>query len=232
MKKIHIPFIIALVITIIFFGILVFPDIFRMNEFETITEISDLYDETIYVIFKWTTEDELQVGKPISVSSTVIGLPYTKAPSNPIEIHYLDTNPRDLEKHELKSGFDVIIPYLERQIFGREQMKSEELISEINYVSLQFTSLKNVTLNSGKETTSIDSDETIIRYIVPKSVSIEFCDYNTKPDCIEIENIIQPAPHHTFEIIQTNRMVLAASLIIILITIIVAWVEINRKYRG
>ena len=56
--------------------------------FQTISKVSDIYENPIYLTFSWESENELQVGKPVNVSLKVQGLPYQASPELPIEIHF------------------------------------------------------------------------------------------------------------------------------------------------
>lgn len=63
---------------IIFFigiGLVLFPS-FKDNDPVTVRKISNIYNEPIYLTFHWITDDEIQVGKLITLDILVTGLPY------------------------------------------------------------------------------------------------------------------------------------------------------------
>lgn len=69
--------IVALGIVLYFFAIWIFQPMTEDYSFQTVKTISNLYDEPIYLIFNWNTEDELQVGKLITLSIELQNLPYS-----------------------------------------------------------------------------------------------------------------------------------------------------------
>src|SRR5437899_11256646 len=44
---------------------------------ETVTKVSGIYKEPIFFTFHWITDDEIQVGKLITLDIKLKGLPYT-----------------------------------------------------------------------------------------------------------------------------------------------------------
>jgi len=61
-----------------------------------------------------------------------------------------------------------------------------------------------------------------IRFIVPTDVPATFCDDNIQT-CFEIENIIHPAPHDLEVQIQTNRIALGVSFMLVILSSVIVW---------
>ena len=89
-----------------FFMVWIYQPMNDDYEFQTITKISDVYADPIYLIFNWKTGDELQVGKLVTVWVEIRDLPYTdKDNLHDIEILFFE---HDLNYFNSQS--DLILP--------------------------------------------------------------------------------------------------------------------------
>lgn len=165
-------------------------------EFQTITKVSELYENPIYLIFHWKTEDELQVGNLITLWIEIKGLPYLPEDDlDKIKVNFLE---KDL--NYFNSETDLILP------------------SD----SFEF--------NPDWDNKVFRSNESDLRFIVPNNISIQYCDYNQINSCMIIENIIHPAPHDLAVQINTNKIGLAISLILLLLSAVIVWRTLRSTY--
>jgi len=77
-------------------------------------------------------------------------------------------------------------------------------------------------LKPNEEKNYFYSEPIKIRFIVPTDVPATFCDENI-PTCFEIENIIHPAPHDLEVQIETNRIALGVSLMLVILSSVIVW---------
>lgn len=158
-------------------------------QFVTVVKNSDIYDEPIFLILHWETEDELQVGKPIKLFAEIEGLPYSL--------------------NETSKNIEIVFNEEEMNFFKIEEDDS------IYYFKDRLTFKPD---SNGK----FISDAMNFRFIVPKDISIDYCDYNL-PNCVEMKNIIHPAPHDLAVQLDTNRIGIGVSLVVASFSSIVVW---------
>jgi hypothetical protein len=73
-------------IFVVFYGYL--EDVhFVEYQFYTVSRISDMYDESIYLSFHWTTTSEVITGEPVEVWAETL-LPYTSNPPQKIQVRF------------------------------------------------------------------------------------------------------------------------------------------------
>ena len=191
---------ISLIVVIIIIGGLltfwIFNPMSTDYEFQTITKVSEPYENPIYLIFHWKTEDELQVGNLITLWIEIKGLPYLPEDDlDKIKVNFLE---KDL--NYFNSETDLILP------------------SD----SFEF--------NPDWDNKVFRSNESDLRFIVPNNISIQYCDYNQINSCMIIENIIHPAPHDLAVQINTNKIGLAISLILLLLSAVIVWRTLRSTY--
>lgn len=193
MKKADIILIIGLpIIFVIGFALIAYP-IIELLDVETITKVSGIYEEPFYLTFHWVTDDEIQVGKLITLDIEVKGLPYNKNMSlNKIIIKFEETH--------LNYWFDEKDPRQKNFIQGDSML-----------------------LYPDWEKNIFKSDKMNLRFIVPTDIFINFCDFNIEPTCHKIENIIHPAPYDVANRIQSMRAIITVSLVAASLTTVVAW---------
>jgi len=152
--------------------------------------------------FHWKTADELQVGKIISLWIEIRGLPY------------FQTN---FTNQEIKFEFN------KKQInyFSNEFDVENNKISKIDYV----------TFNPDWKNNLFKSDELKFRFMNPVEISANLCDLNLQPNCVTLENIIHPAPHYMRFIIDSNRIEIGLSIIIVGFTASIIWLTILPKLK-
>ena len=81
----------------------------------------------------------------------------------------------------------------------------------------------NVTLYPDWKSNTFKSDKINFRFLIPEDISIQYCDYNIKATCFDIQKIIHPAPYDLANRIDSNRIVITLSLIIASLSAIVVW---------
>jgi len=64
-----------------------------------------------------------------------------------------------------------------------------------------------------------------LRFIIPTNINMMFCDENI-PKCIDILNVIHPAPHDLAVQLETNRVGLGISLMLVLLSSAIIWSRI------
>ncbi|QLH03643.1 hypothetical protein C5F47_08880 [Nitrosopumilus cobalaminigenes] len=97
---------IGIAIIFVLWGYFVLYDIADPYKAKTIKKISEPYEDPVYLIFNWETEDQIQVGKKIYLQIEAIGLPYNNTTLPPIEITIDETylnywNDENTENHEI-----------------------------------------------------------------------------------------------------------------------------------
>lgn len=105
-RKSTIYLLIGIAIIFLLWGYFVLYDIADPYKAKTIKKVSDIYDDPIFLIFHWETEDQIQVGKKIYLKIEAIGLPYDNSIELPIEITIDETylnywNDENTENHEI-----------------------------------------------------------------------------------------------------------------------------------
>jgi len=77
------------------------------------------------------------------------------------------------------------------------------------------------------------SESLNLRFIVPTAINMTFCDKNI-PKCINIPNVIHPAPHNLAVQLETNRVGLGISLVLIILSSVIVWSRIafDSSYRN
>ena len=115
---------------------------------------------------------------------------------------------------------EINIKFNNLNYFSNQFDEKNEKITQVDYLSLYPVWNEN----------KFSSDPIKIRYIVPIDVSVDLCDYNSNEECMKIEQIIHPAPHDTFVLIDNARTSIGVSLSILSLTIIIVWVNFRPKY--
>ena len=190
---------IAILIIIYFTNELVFIPLNEPYSFETVAKVSEQYPQPLYITFQWETADELQVGKLITFGAEIRGFPYT-IEDEPLEKIEFKFNERHLNYWNEESDIDKNI-VLEHD--------SIELIPDWD---------KNV----------FRSQKIDIRFIIPTDITLELCDQNIQ-ECILIENIIHPAPHDLAIQVETNRIGIGVSLLIVVFSSVIVWSKLRPK---
>lgn len=186
------------IIFVIGFFLIIYP-LYTPLDVETIRKVSEIYPEPIHLIFHWITDDEIQVGKLITLDVKVKGLQY-------------------FQNSTLKK---VEIVFNERQInywYDKDDPRQNK-----------FEQADQITLKPNWNYNVFESNKINLRFIVPENISIQFCDYNIEPSCHTIENIIQPAPYDLASQIDSNRIIITLSLIIASLSFIVVWSRIRGR---
>ena len=169
---------------------------------ETVSKVSGIYDEPIFLTFHWITDDEIQVGKLITFDVRAHNLPYTKNMTlNSIEISFIENQ----------------INYWYDQEDSRQN---------------RYPQSDTVTLYPDWENKIFKSDKINFRFIIPEDISIQYCDYNLETPCYDIPKIIHPAPYDLANRIDSNRIVITLSLIISSLSAIVVWSRLRDTLKN
>ena len=174
--------------------ILVFPFLFPIHlfdyEFYTVSKVSEIYKEDIFLSFHWKTANEIITGEPVEVWVEA-QLPY----------NYTD------QLQNIEITFDGIGFYAK---------------SSQNYFERISTSEK-VEFKSQKVGDRMFLTEPIkLRYAVEGAKDVLYCDYNVKPSCVKLLNIIEVAPHATMFDISMSKIIFVGTIGIFVLTIVVA----------
>ena len=171
---------------------------FTPLDVKTVTKVSELYEEPIFLTFHWITADEIQVGNLITLDIEIRNLPYN---SNMM-----------LE--------NISIRFYEEQLnfwsFEGDSKNNEILQND------------SVILNPDWNKSVFGSEKLYLRFIIPTDISAEYCDFNLKSPCTEIQNIIHPAPYDLKSRIDANRIVVILSLVTAALSSIVVWSRIRK----
>ena len=171
---------------------------FTPLDVKTVTKVSEIYEEPIFLIFHWNTDDEIQVGNLIKLDITVNELPYK-------------------QDQDLK---EISIRFYEHQLnyWSFDNDISNNQILQQDRVSLKPNWAENI----------FESEQLLLRFIIPTDISIEYCDYNLDYSCHKISNIIHPAPYDLKNQIDTNRLVIILSLITASLSSIIVWSRLRE----
>ena len=168
-------------------------------EFVTVTKFSDFYEKPIFLSFHWAVEEQLQVGKLVSIWAEIRDMPHTE-----------DNPPQ--EKIQLK--------------FNEDQLNfwTNDTDNKNNGISY----IDTLTFKPDWKTNVLRSNEIDVRFIVPVDISAELCDENI-PKCMEIKNIIHPAPYDLSAQLESNRISSALSLIVVGLSFVIIWATLRPK---
>ena len=201
MNKVDIGLVVGLGAIFIVGLFLVLIPIITLLDVETVSKVSGIYDEPIFLTFNWITDDEIQVGKLITFDVQVHNLSYTKNMTlNSIEISFIENQ----------------INYWYDQEDSRQNRYPQSDI---------------VTLYPDWENKIFKSDKINFRFIIPEDISIQYCDYNLEIPCYDIPKIIHPAPYDLANRIDSNRIVITLSLIIASLSAIVVWSRLRDTLK-
>ena len=192
-------FVAVIVIIIFYVNELIYEPFVEPYKFKTISKVSEKYERPIYFTFEWETEDELQVGKNVTISSELRGLPYSSS---------------DESLKEITLQFD------ERQL---NYWSNED--DKINNETFQKDS---VSFQPNWEEGVFRSDEVEVRFIVPTDITLKFCDNNI-PTCWNLTNVIHPAPHDLAVQIQTNRITLGLTFALAAFSSAIVWSRLRPR---
>lgn len=81
-QRLEIIFPIAIGVLLVFLAYYALTPAATDYPFDTVKKVEGIYDEPVYLLFHWKTEDELMVGKEVTVSVGVIDLPYNYTQSS------------------------------------------------------------------------------------------------------------------------------------------------------
>ena len=211
MKKRDIYLSMGLIGIFILWLFFVLAPIYNDSDFKTITKISQIYDEPIFVIFNWITADEIQVGKLITLNLEIQGLPYTQ----------------NMTLNNIEIKFD------EKQInyWVDDKAETKSIIDNEAKRQIQFPEKDQVQLKPDWESTTFNSESFNLRFITPEDISIQYCDYNLEMPCHNISKIIHPAPYDLANRIDSNRIVITLSLLTASLSTIVVWSRLRDTLK-
>jgi hypothetical protein len=201
MNKADIGLVIGLVIIFIVGVFLVLIPIITLLDVETVSKVSGIYLEPIFLTFHWITDDEIQVGKLITFDVQAHNLPYSKNMTlNNIEISFIENQINYWYNHE-------------------DSRQNKYPQSDI------------VTLYPDWENNVFKSDKINFRFTIPEDISIQYCDYNLEISCFDLPKIIHPAPYDLANRIDSNRIVITLSLITASLSAIVVWSRLSDTLK-
>lgn len=164
---------------------------------ETITKVSGIYKNPIFFTFHWITNDQIQVGRLITLDVKLAGLPYNSSMTlKNIEIHIPEE----------------YLNYWEDKGDSRQN---------------QFPQSDVLVLKPDRDTNVFRSNQTNLRFVVPDDIPIIFCDYNKDTPCKKIPFFMHPAPYDLANRIDTNRILISLSLLTASLSIIVVWTRLR-----
>ena len=176
---------------------IVYKPLTEPYEFKTVAKVSNQYDQPIYFTFQWKTEEELQVGKLVTFNSTIRGLPYSSS-DEPLK--------------------DISLKFDERQLnywSNKTDTKNNGIFQK-----------DSITFQPIWDEEVFRSDKVDLRFVIPTDITLEFCDFNI-PRCINIVNVIHPAPHDLAVQIETNRIGLGLTLALAAFSSAIVWSKLR-----
>ncbi len=199
MQKIDLLLLVIPVLVIIGFAFVAAPAIQYEHWFIVKKVSTTIYDEPIDLTFHWIVEDEIQVGKLITLEITAENLPYDQ-----------NTIPK-----EIKLYFEE--KYI--NLWFDEKDTRQKLYPTSNIFLLK----------PDKENNIFSSGKINFRFIVPVDMHMMLCDQNQNNSCEPIENIVHPAPYDLANRIDTNRLVVALTLSVMGIGVLNAWARLKNN---
>ncbi len=202
MKKVDFGLVVGLGIIFLVGVFLVLIPIITLLDVQTVSKISGIYEEPLFLTFHWITDDEIQVGKLVTFDVQAHNLPYMKNMTlNDVKIRF----------------FENQINYWYNQDDSRQNKYPQSDI---------------VTLYPDWDNNVFKSDKINFRFIIPEDISIQYCDYNLETSCHNIQKIIHPAPYDLANRIDSNRIVITLSLIITSLSAIVVWSRLRDPIKN
>jgi hypothetical protein len=198
-KKIDIIFGFGLFLIFILGFIFVLYPILTPLDVETVTKVSGIYKNPIFFTFHWITDDEIQVGKLVTLDVRLNGLPYNSS-----------MNLKNIE---------IQIP--EQYLNYWEDKKSDR--------QNKFPQSNVLILKSDSNTNVFRSEPINLRFIVPDDIPVIFCDYNKNSPCDKIPYFIHPAAYDLANRIDTNRILISLSLLTASLSVIVVWTRLREQ---
>ena len=192
-------FVVVIGIILFYVNELIYEPFVDPYEFKTIAKVSEKYEQPIHFTFNWQTEDELQVGKNVTFSSEIRGLPYSQL-DEPLKEISLQFDERQLNYWSYEG--DTI---------NNETFQKDSITFQPNWDEGVFS-----------------SDDVEIRFIVPTDVVLTFCDNNI-PTCWNVTNVIHPAPHDLAVQIQTNRIALGLTFGLAAFSSAIVWSRLRPR---
>lgn len=199
MQKIDFLLFVIPVLVIIGFAFVVAPAI-QDEQWFIVKKVSPtIYAEPIALTFHWIVEDEIQVGKLMTLEIIAENLPYKQNSTlKEIKLYF--------EEEYINLWFDKNDP-------------RQKLYPTSNVFLLKPDKEKN-TFSSGKIN---------FRFIVPIDMHMMLCDQNQNDTCEPIENIVHPAPYDLANRIDTNRLVVGLTLAVMGIGVLNAWARLKNS---
>jgi len=198
MQKIDSLLFVIPVLVIIIFAFVIQPA-YELKHWYIVKKISpEIYENPIDLTFHWIVEDEIQVGKLMTLEIMAENLPYDK----------------NMTLKEIELHFDE--GYINQWIDKNDPRQN--LYSTSNIFLLEYNSEKNV----------FTSKKINFRFIVPIDMHMMLCDQNQNGSCEKIKNIVHPAPYDLANRIDTNRLVIALTLAVIGVGILNVWARLKK----
>ncbi len=169
-------------------------------QFETITKVSEKYDEPVYLSFHWDVADaELRTGAQVTIWTEAYNLPYNSTnASKKIQVKFEGIG-------YWKGSADKLI----------------DRISKEENVTLQ--------PKSGEDNV-FKSNSITVRYTTEGMKGVLFCDYNIEPVCTAVPDVIEVAPHATSFQIDTARTSHIVAVSLMTFAVITIWLMIRHEY--
>lgn len=196
-KKIDLLLLVIPVLVIVIFFLVISPA-YEFEDPTIVKNVSGIYKNPIHLTFHWTVEDQIQVGKLMTLQIIAEDLPYNE----------------NMKLKEIELFFNET--YINYWIDDEDQR--QKLYSTSNIFLLKPDWNKNV----------FSSEKINFRFIVPVDIPMIFCDYNLNTTCVQIENIIHPAPYDLANRIDTNRMIMALTIVVAGIGLVNVWARLRR----
>lgn len=198
MKKIDFLLLVIPALLITGFFLVVSPA-YELEHWHIVKKVpTTFYEKPIQLTFHWIVEDEIQVGKLMTLQITAENLPYNQNMAlKEIELHF--------EEKYINYWNDKNDP-------------RQKLYPTSNIFLLKYNSEKDI----------FSSEKINFRFIVPVDVPMMFCDNNQNSSCEKIENIVHPAPYDLANRIDTNRLVIALTLVVIGVGILNVWARLRE----
>lgn len=172
---------------------------------KTVTKITHIYDQPIFMTFRWIVPDEIQVGKLTTIQLEIQNLPYSK----------------NMTLNDIVVRFD----HSQLNYWIDNNAESKVIYDNEAKRQLLYPMKDSVILKPNWNDNRFESEFFNLRFMIPENILIQYCDYNLKSPCYQIENVIHPAPYDLDNRIQTNRIVIFMSLITIGLSSIVVWTK-------
>ena len=207
--------------------------------YATVRNITYDTNEPLFLTFCWIVDDEIYVGKLITIYAEIEKPYYNYTDYNSIKIIF----PEELINYWNPYSNNIAFEYTNGPYYENiSKMYKKNLDGNILLNRTKYKFSNELVLYPNINNTFFKSEPINLRFIVPEIININYCDHMLAKECINITNIMKPAAYDLGERIKTNNYIkmnseklLAigqATIILTVIMMVLTGITIYRTREG